>query len=68
LSDAITRRNGKRVIFLLKDGKAVETPIETGEKIGDMVEILKGATVGDKVILRPEDGLDNGDKVKTAAK
>ena len=68
LSDAITQRNGKRVIFLLKDGKAVETPIETGEKIGDMVEVLKGAKAGDKVILRPGDGLDNGDKVKTAAK
>jgi RND family efflux transporter MFP subunit len=68
LSDAITRRNGKRVIFLLKDGKAVETPIETGEKIGDMVEVLKGAKAGDKVILRPGDGLDNGDKVKTAVK
>lgn len=68
LSDAITQRNGKNVIFLLKDGKAVETPIETGEKIGDMVEVLKGAKAGDKVILRPGDGLDNGDKVKTAAK
>ena len=68
LSDAITQRNGKRVIFLLKDGKAVETPIETGEKIGDMVEVLKGAKAGDKVILRPKDGLDNGDKVKTAVK
>lgn len=68
LSDAITQRNGKNVIFLLKDGKAVETPIETGEKIGDMVEVLKGAKAGNKVILRPGDGLDNGDKVKTAAK
>ena len=68
LSDAITQRNGKRVIFLLKDVKAVETPIETGEKIGDMVEVLKGAKAGDKVILRPGDGLDNGDKVKTAVK
>ena len=68
LSDAITQRNGKRVIFLLKDGKAVETPIETGEKIGDMIEVLKGAKAGDKVILRPGDGLDNGDKVKTAVK
>lgn len=68
LSDAITQRNGKGVIFLLKDGKAVETPIETGEKIGNMVEVLKGAKAGDKVILRPGDGLDNGDKVKTAVK
>jgi RND family efflux transporter MFP subunit len=68
LSDAVTQRDGKRVIFLLKDGKAVETPIETGEKIGDMVEVLKGAKAGDKVILRPGGGLDNGDKVKTAVK
>ncbi|SCX53958.1 efflux RND transporter periplasmic adaptor subunit [Nitrosospira sp. Nsp1] len=68
LSGAITQRNGKNVIFLLRDGKAVETSIDTGEKIGDMVEVLKGARAGDKVILRPGDGLDNGDKVKTAAK
>ncbi|WP_025040864.1 efflux RND transporter periplasmic adaptor subunit [Nitrosospira briensis] len=68
LSDAITQRNGRSVIFLLKEGKAVETSIDTGEKIGDMVEVLKGAKAGDKVILRPGDRLDNGDKVKTAAK
>lgn len=66
--DAIVQRNGKNVVFIMKDEKAVETPIETGEKIGDMMEVLKGPKAGDKVILRPGDGLDNGDKVKTAAK
>lgn len=68
LSGAITQRNGKTVIFIIKDGRAVETPIETGGKIGDMVEVLKGAKAGDKVVLKPGDDLDNGDKVKTAAK
>ena len=52
----------------MQDEKAVETPIETGEKIGDMIEVLKGPKAGEKVVLRPGDGLDNGDKVKTAAK
>mgnify|MGYP001606166944 FL=1 len=66
--DAITRRNGRSVVFLMKDEKAVETPIETGEKIGDMVEVLQGPKAGDKVILRPGDGLGNGDKVKMVAK
>ena len=66
--DAITRRNGRSVVFLMKDEKAVETPIETGEKIGDMVEVLQGPKAGDKVILRPGDGLGNGDKAKMAAK
>ena len=66
--DAITQRNGKNVVFLMKDEKAVETPIETGEKIGDMVEVLQGPKAGDKVILRPGAGLGNGDKVKMVAK
>lgn len=66
--DAIIQRNGNNVVFIMRDEKAIETPIETGEKIGDMVEILKGPKAGDKVILRPGDRLHNGDKVKIAAK
>jgi RND family efflux transporter MFP subunit len=66
--DAIVQRNGKKMVFIMKDEKAVETPIETGEKIGDMIEVVKGPQAGDKVILHPGNGLDNGDKVKTVAK
>lgn len=66
--DAVIRRKGKNVVFTIKDEKAVETPIEIGERIGDMVEVLEGPKAGDKVILRPGDRLGNGDKVKTAAK
>ena len=66
--DAIVQRNGKRVVFVMKEGKALATAIETGEKIGDMVEILQGPRAGDKVILRPPVNLDNGDNVRTAAK
>ena len=36
--DAVVQRNGKNVVFIMKDEKAVETPIETGGKISDMVE------------------------------
>lgn len=66
--DAIIQRNGKSAVFIIEDEKAVEVPIESGEKIGDMVEVLKGPKAGDKVILHPGDGLDNGDQVKTVAK
>ena len=37
-------------------------------KIGDLVEVLKGLKAGDKVVLRPGDKLDHGDKVKTVTK
>jgi HlyD family secretion protein len=66
--DAIVERNGKRVVFIMQEGKALETTIETGEKIGDMVEVRQGPTAGDKVILRPPGNLDNGDNVRTAVK
>jgi RND family efflux transporter MFP subunit len=66
--DAIVQRNGRNMVFVIKDEKAVEMLIETGEKIGDMVEVLSGPKAGDKVILRPGDALDNGDKVKTVTK
>ncbi|MGH8762157.1 MAG: efflux RND transporter periplasmic adaptor subunit [Nitrosospira sp.] len=66
--DAIIQRNGTSTVFIIKDEKAVEVAIETGERIGDMVEVLKGPKAGDKVILHPGDGLDSGDKVKTVAK
>lgn len=66
--DAIVERNGKRVVFIMKEGKALETAIETGEKIGDMVEVRQGPTSGDKVILRPPGNLDNGDNVRTMVK
>ena len=66
--DAIVQRNGRSVVFMMKDGEAVEAPIETGERIGDLVEVLKGLKAGDKVVLRPGDKLDHGDKVKTVTR
>lgn len=65
---AIVQRGEKNVVFIIRDGKVIETPIETGEKIGDMLEVLKGPKSGDKLVLRPGDKLDDGDAVKTAAK
>ena len=66
--DAIVQRNDRNVVFLIKDGEVVEIPIETGQEIGDMIEVLKGPKPGDKIVLRPGEDLDNGDIVKTVVK
>jgi len=66
--DAIVQRNDRNVVFLIKDGEVVEIPIETGQEIGDMIEVLKGPKPGDKIVLRPGEDLDNGDIVKTIVK
>tara|TARA_B100000686_G_scaffold311855_1_gene355891 strand:+ start:5548 stop:6765 length:1218 start_codon:yes stop_codon:yes gene_type:complete len=65
---AITKRNNQEVIFLIKEKKIIEMQIETGQKIGDMVEILKGPKPGDRIVLRPTNDLDTGDIVKTISK
>ena len=66
--EAIVERNDRKIVFHIKEGVVVEVPIETGQRIGDMIEILKGPKPGDKIVLRPGTDLDNGDIVETIVK
>jgi RND family efflux transporter MFP subunit len=61
---ALVNRNGKTAVFLVKEGRADETEIKAGEKMGDMVEILNGVKVGDQAVLNPSNRLKNGSKIK----
>ncbi|MBI3529151.1 MAG: efflux RND transporter periplasmic adaptor subunit [Betaproteobacteria bacterium] len=65
---AITNRGGRDVVFVVKEGKLAEMPIETGAKIGDLVEIRRGPQPGEKVVLRPLEKLHDGTAVKSATK
>jgi HlyD family secretion protein len=65
---AVTSRNGRQVVFQIKDTRAVEVPVSTGKKIGSLVEITGGLKEGDKVISRIEDQIKAGTKVTLKAK
>ena len=65
---AVLTRNGKKAVLLIKDGRAVETPVTLGPQIGDMVEVLGGVKAGEKVVLKPLNKVKGGDKVKVAEK
>jgi RND family efflux transporter MFP subunit len=66
---AIAQRDGHAVAFAVRNGRAVETPVTPGGKIGDLTEIGEGALkAGDKVVLRPADGLRDGARVVVSAK
>ena len=63
---AIASRGGRDVVFVVKEGKLVEVPIEAGAKIGDLVEIRRGPQPGEKVVLRPLEKLRDGAAVSAA--
>lgn len=63
---AIVERGGRDVVFVVRDGKVIETGVETAGKIDELVVITKGVTAGDKVVLGPPRTLRDGAKVSLA--
>jgi len=63
-ADAITGTEGKEAVFLLKDGRAYKTEIKTGRRVGNMVELLSGAEIGEILIAKPTGKVKDGIKVK----
>jgi HlyD family secretion protein len=60
---AIVERGGRKVSFLVANGQALETPVEIGAKIGDLVQVAKGLVPGQKVVQGPRESLRDGARV-----
>jgi RND family efflux transporter MFP subunit len=65
---ALVDRKGKKIVLLVKENKAFETPVNLGPQIGDMVEVLDGVKAGDQIVLNPPHRLKNGGRIKVAEK
>ena len=65
---AIISRGGNPTAFLIQEDRAVETPVRIGEELGDMVEILGGLKVGERVVVKPPKRLRSGSRIKIAEK
>jgi hypothetical protein len=63
-SGAVVTRDGKTLAFVVKNNRALETPVHLGRKLDAMVEILNGVEVGDQVVIAPLDKMKNGVKVR----
>ena len=67
-SDSLLMRDGRASVFLIRDGQLVETQVTTGEKIGEMVEILSGVKAGDRIVRKPSENLKTGTRVTISEK
>jgi RND family efflux transporter MFP subunit len=65
---AIIQKENRKTVFLIKDDRAVKVSIDTGEHLGDFIEVLTGIKAGDRVVLKPLDKLKDGDRVKIIEK
>lgn len=65
---AILTRDGKASVFIVQGNKVIESNVKTGEKMGDMVEILDGVKPGDTVVLTPIEKMKDGTKIRIAEK
>ncbi len=62
--DAIVTEGEKTVAFVVKDSQIHITPIQTGIKQENMVEIKNGIVSGDKVVITGQSELKDGMQVK----
>jgi HlyD family secretion protein len=64
---AVTKRDGKDVVFVVTDNKVKQTPVTLGEKIGDATRV-SGVKPGDKVVQSPNEKLLDGATIVIAKK
>jgi hypothetical protein len=66
--DALTQRDGRVVVFVVRDGKAVAVPVTPGLKIGELTAIAGAVKNGEKAVAKPPEALQNDALVKVATK
>ena len=63
---AVVNRHGETTVFVVRNNRAVKTPVHLGRHLDTMVEILNGVEAGDQVVMTPLDKMKSEVKVKVA--
>ena len=66
--DAIVQRDGRTVVFVVRDGHAVAVAVTPGAKLGDATAVTGDVKAGEKAVAKPAPSLASGMAVSTAAK
>jgi len=61
--DAIANRDGKSVVFEVRDGRAKIRPVTVAGEQGGAVVVREGLSGGESVVLHPPETLKDGDSV-----
>ncbi len=62
--DALTRLEDLQYVYVVKDGKASQVMVEVGSRVENRIEVLKGLTGTEHVIVSGKDLVGNGTPVE----
>ena len=65
---AIVERDGRTVLFVVRDDRATAVPVTLGAKVNDLVAIAGAVKTGEKAVQKPAPDLADGAPVKVAQK
>ena len=65
---AVATRNGRTVVFQIRDQRAVEVPVTTGQKLAGLLEITAGLKDGDKIVSKLDERFKDGIRVTQKTK
>ncbi|PHS78529.1 MAG: hypothetical protein COB59_06565 [Rhodospirillaceae bacterium] len=66
--DAVLNRSGSTVVYVVKDGVANKQTVKLGEAVGGRFAVESGLIAGDLVVVRGNERLRPGQKVKAKSK
>jgi RND family efflux transporter MFP subunit len=64
---AVVTREARTVVYVVREGSAVEVPVQVGARVGDLVQV-SGVTAGEKIVVKPLERMRDRARVTTAAK
>jgi membrane fusion protein (multidrug efflux system) len=62
--DALTRLEDSQYVYVVRDGKAYQVPVEIGARVENRIEITKGLTGSEQVIVSGKDLVHEGIEVQ----
>ena len=62
--DALTRLDTFQYVYVVRGGKAYQIPVETGSRVENLIEITKGLTGTEQVIVSGKDLVQDGTPVE----
>jgi len=67
-ADALTRRDGRTLLYVIRDDRAAEVAVTPGRKLWDLTVFVGDARRGERAVLEPSPALKPGALIRAATK